>query len=120
MHDFIRDIIFFIFYSIWGCTTTTNFVIIHTKVKTKTNSFYQKQQTKTIEIVNISNYLKWETQMKTMPKITKKEPMEQFSGRIQRRKGEIIKRLARENRCTCADVIRTAVDEYFTNHNLGE
>jgi hypothetical protein len=57
--------------------------------------------------------------MKT-PKITKKEAMIQFSGRIQKRKGEIIKRLARENRCTCADVIRTAVDEYFTNHNLGE
>jgi hypothetical protein len=46
--------------------------------------------------------------------------MEQFSGRIEKRKGKIIKRLARENSCTCADVIRTAVDEYFTNHNLGE
>lgn len=58
--------------------------------------------------------------MKTKPKITIKEPMEQFSGRIEKRKGKIIKRLARENSCTCADVIRTAVDEYFTNHNLGE
>jgi hypothetical protein len=58
--------------------------------------------------------------MKTTPKITKKEPMTQVSGRIAKWKGEIIKRLARENRCTCADVFRTAVDEYFTNHNLGE
>ena len=58
--------------------------------------------------------------MKTKPKITKKEAMTQFSGRIEKRKGDIIKRLARESSCTCADVIRTAVDEYFTNHNLGE
>lgn len=58
--------------------------------------------------------------MKTKPKITKKEAMTQFSGRIEKWKGEIIKRLARENRCTCADVFRTAVDEYFTNHKLGK
>ena len=58
--------------------------------------------------------------MKNIPKITKKEPMTQFSGRIEKWKGDIIKRLARENRCTCADVIRTAVDEYFDNHNLGK
>lgn len=56
--------------------------------------------------------------MKTKPKITKKEPMTQFSGRIEKRKGKAIKRLARENSCTGADVIRTAVDEYFTNHNI--
>ena len=44
--------------------------------------------------------------------------MTQFSGRIKKWKGAIIKRLARENSCTGADVIRTAIDEYFTNHNL--
>ena len=58
--------------------------------------------------------------MKTKLKITKKRAMIQFSGRIEKWKGDIIKRLARENSCTGADVIRTAVDEYFTNHNLGE
>lgn len=58
--------------------------------------------------------------MKISIKITKKEAMTQVSGRIEKWKGDIIKRLARENRCTCADVFRTAVDEYFTNHNLGK
>jgi hypothetical protein len=58
--------------------------------------------------------------MKKANKITKKEPMTQFSGRIEKWKGDIIKRLARENDCTGADVIRTAVDEYFANHNLGK
>lgn len=58
--------------------------------------------------------------MKTKLKITKKEAKIQFSGRIEKWKSDIIKRLARENNCTGADVIRTAVDEYLTNHNLGE
>jgi hypothetical protein len=58
--------------------------------------------------------------MKTNHKIAKKEPMIQFSGRIEKRKGAIIQRLARENNCTCADVIRTMADEYFENHKLGK
>jgi hypothetical protein len=52
------------------------------------------------------------------PKITKKEQMTQVSCRYQKRKTNLLKRVARTERCTIADVMRTAFDEFITNHNL--
>lgn len=51
-------------------------------------------------------------------KITKKEQMTQVSCRYQKRKADMLKRVARAEHCLLADVMRTAFDEFITNHNL--
>lgn len=52
------------------------------------------------------------------PKITKKEQMTQVSCRYQKRKADILKRVARAEPCLLADVMRTAFDEFIANHDL--
>ena len=52
--------------------------------------------------------------------INRKTPTEVFGGRIEAAKMNVIRRLAKKERCYSADIIRTALDEYIENHNLME
>lgn len=48
----------------------------------------------------------------------RKEPTTSFSVRVPRGSASILRRTARQNRCTGADLLRTAWSEYIANHKL--
>ena len=56
--------------------------------------------------------------MKPCVKINKRSAMSQISCRYPKKRTDVLCKVAKGHRCTLADVLRTALDEYIDNHDL--